>query len=52
VERVDNLEGKAWGPRPPDGRRTLVLVSDNNFSAAPVTQLLAFAVGRDGHGRP
>jgi hypothetical protein len=52
LERVDNLEGMAWGPRLPDGRRTLVLMSDNNFSAAQVTQLLAFAVGRDGHGRP
>jgi hypothetical protein len=50
LELVDNLEGMTRGPRLPDGRRTLVLVSDKNFSTAQVTQLLAFAVatGRDG----
>ena len=28
----DNWEGLAWGPRLPDGRRTLVAVSDDNFN--------------------
>jgi 3-phytase len=44
LELVDNLEGMTWGPRLRDGRRTLVLVSDNNFNPAQVTQFLAFAV--------
>ena len=50
LELVDNLEGMTWGPRLPDGRRSLVLVSDNNFNPVQVTQFLAFAVttGRDG----
>ncbi len=32
---LDNIEGMVIGPRLPDGRRSLILVSDNNFSAAP-----------------
>lgn len=43
--RVDNLEGIAWGPRLADGRRTLLLVSDNNFREAQVTQFVALALG-------
>jgi hypothetical protein len=39
---LDNLEGMTWGPRLPNGRRTLLLVSDDNFSARQVTQFLAF----------
>jgi hypothetical protein len=41
---LDNIEGIAFGPRLEDGRRSLVLVSDNNFSAAQFTQFLAFSV--------
>lgn len=41
---LDNLEGMALGPRLEDGRQTLLLVSDNNFSPAQRTQLLAFAL--------
>jgi hypothetical protein len=40
---LDNVEGMAFGPDLPDGRRSLVLVSDNNFSPAAFTQFLAFA---------
>lgn len=40
----DNLEGMAFGPRLPDGRWPLILVSDNNFSAAQATQFIALAV--------
>ena len=39
---LDNLEGMSWGPRLPNGRRTLILISDNNFSVGQITQLLAF----------
>jgi hypothetical protein len=44
LSRVDNIEGMSWGPRLPDGRRTLVLVSDNNFNPAQVTQIIALAI--------
>lgn len=41
---LDNLEGMDFGPTLPDGRRSLVLVSDNNFAPAQFTQFLLFAV--------
>jgi hypothetical protein len=44
VGRVDNIEGMSWGPTLADGKRSLVLVSDNNFNPAQVTQFLAFEV--------
>ena len=40
----DNLEAMALGPALPDGRRLLVLASDDNFNPAQVTQFLAFAI--------
>jgi hypothetical protein len=44
---LDNVEGMAFGPDLPDGRRALILVSDNNFAAAQFTQFLLFAVSPD-----
>jgi hypothetical protein len=41
---LDNVEGMAFGPRLHGGKRTLLLVSDNNFAAAQFTQFLLFAV--------
>lgn len=41
---LDNVEGMTIGPRLPDGRRSLVLVSDNNFAASQFTQFLLFAL--------
>ena len=41
---LDNVEGMAFGKKLPDGRRSLILVSDNNFSPAAFTQFLLFAV--------
>jgi hypothetical protein len=41
---LDNVEGMALGPRLPDGRRSLILVSDNNFAATQFTQFLMFAI--------
>jgi hypothetical protein len=41
---LDNVEGMAFGPDLRDGRRSLILVSDNNFSPAAFTQFLFFAV--------
>ena len=39
---LDNLEGMSLGPRLPDGSRSLVLVSDDNFSDTQITQFLLF----------
>ncbi|MFI9505681.1 esterase-like activity of phytase family protein [Nocardia sp. NPDC052566] len=44
LAHVDNIEGMTWGPRLPSGERTLILVSDNNFSDQQVTQLIALAL--------
>jgi 3-phytase/alkaline phosphatase D len=43
---LDNVEGMTFGPRLRDGRRSLVLVSDNNFAATQFTQFLLFALDR------
>ncbi|MFM7527643.1 MAG: phytase [Nodosilinea sp.] len=40
----DNLEGIALGPVLPDGRQSLIVVSDNNFSTTQTTQFLALAL--------
>ena len=42
LARLDNTEGMCWGPRLPNGHRTLVVVSDDNFSARQATQFAAF----------
>jgi hypothetical protein len=39
----DNIEGIAFGPKLPDGRQSIVLVSDNNFGAAQFTQVIALS---------
>ena len=44
LPKVDNVEGITWGPRLPDGERTLLLVSDNNFNSGQITQVIALAV--------
>jgi hypothetical protein len=41
---LDNVEGMAFGPKLHGGKRTLLLVSDNNFAASQFTQFLLFAV--------
>jgi 3-phytase len=41
---LDNVEGMTFGPRLPDGRRSVVLVSDDNFAASQFTQFLLFAI--------
>lgn len=41
---LDNIEGLTFGPTLPDGRQSLVVVSDNNFSSSQFTQVLAFAL--------
>jgi hypothetical protein len=44
ANRLDNVEGITLGPKLPDGRQTVVLVSDNNFSRFQVTQFLLLAM--------
>jgi hypothetical protein len=46
LETVDsgNLEAMAWGPRLKDGRRTLVLVADDNFDPDSPGAVLVFSV--------
>lgn len=44
---LDNLEGMALGPTLADGRQSLVIVSDNNFSGTQFTQFLGFALDLD-----
>ncbi len=41
---LDNIEGITFGPDLPNGERSLILVSDNNFRNIQVTQFVAFSV--------
>ncbi|MDV3128339.1 esterase-like activity of phytase family protein [Mycobacterium sp. 21AC1] len=41
---LDNIEGITLGPKLPDGRQSVILVSDDNFSPTQVTQFLLFAM--------
>ena len=40
---LDNIEGLAFGPKLADGRQSIVLVSDNNFSPTQFTQVLTLS---------
>lgn len=42
LSRLDNTEAMAWGAALPNGNRTLVCLSDDNFNPAQVTQFVAF----------
>ncbi|MEO0834419.1 MAG: choice-of-anchor I family protein [Cyanobacteria bacterium J06642_3] len=42
---LDNTEAISFGEILPDGRQSLIVVSDNNFSDSQETQFLAFALG-------
>ncbi len=41
---VQNFEALSWGPTLPDGRKTLLVLSDDNFSKKQITELIVFAV--------
>jgi hypothetical protein len=41
---IDNIEGVTFGPNLPDGHRTLLFVSDNNFLPLQKTQFLLFEI--------
>lgn len=42
LSRLDNTEAMAWGPALPNGGRTLMGLSDDNFNPTQVTQFVAF----------
>ena len=42
--RLDNIEAITLGPRLIDGRQSVVLVSDDNFSAKQITQVVVYAL--------
>jgi len=44
---LDNFEGMTFGPNLQDGRRSLLLVSDDNGQSLQVTRVLLLAVGED-----
>lgn len=41
---IDNVEGITFGKTLPNGKRSLILVSDNNFAPTQFTQFLAFEI--------
>lgn len=41
---VDNVEGITWGPALPNGHRTLLMITDNNFQSFQRTQVFLFEV--------
>ncbi|MEJ7823382.1 MAG: esterase-like activity of phytase family protein, partial [Chitinophagaceae bacterium] len=41
---IDNIEGVTFGPELPNGNKTLIFVSDNNFSRDQKTQFILFEV--------
>ena len=41
---LDNVEGLTLGPALPDGQRSLIMVSDNNFNSLQRNQILAFKI--------
>lgn len=43
-QKLDNLEGITFGPTLPNGHKTLILVSDNNFSKHQRTLFVAFEI--------
>ena len=44
---LDNLEGMSLGPRLPDGSRSLLLISDDNFNDEQISQLLLFRLSEE-----
>jgi hypothetical protein len=41
---IDNIEGVTFGPDLPNGKKSLLFVSDNNFSSDQKTQFLLFEI--------
>ncbi|ADR20790.1 3-phytase [Marivirga tractuosa] len=43
-QRIDNIEGMTFGPDFPDGSKSLIFISDDNFNAEQETQLWLFKI--------
>ncbi|WP_375578103.1 esterase-like activity of phytase family protein [Marivirga tractuosa] len=43
-QKIDNIEGMTFGPDFPDGRKSLLFVSDDNFNEGQETQFWLFSV--------
>ncbi len=43
-QKLDNIEGISFGPTLPNGNKTLILVSDNNFNKGQRTLFIAFEI--------
>ncbi len=43
-QKLDNIEGITFGPTLPNGNKTLIVVSDNNFSRHQRTLFIAFEI--------
>jgi hypothetical protein len=41
---TDNIEGVTFGPKLPNGHKTLIFITDNNFNEVEKTQLFLFEV--------
>ena len=41
---IDNIEGVTFGPRLPNGHKTLLFIADNNFAVVEKSQVLLFEV--------
>jgi hypothetical protein len=41
---IDNIEGVTFGPRLPNGKRSLIFIADNNFNPLEQAQVLLFEV--------
>ena len=41
---IDNIEGLTWGSPLPEGGRSLILISDNNFMSLQTTQIIALRI--------
>lgn len=43
----EKIEGLCWGPKLADGRRTLIISSDNDFKSEQPTQFFVFAISME-----
>lgn len=44
LRKIDNFEGMALGPKLPNGKYQLTLVTDNNFNPSQLTQILTLEI--------
>ncbi len=47
LNKIDNIEGMCWGKEFPNGKKSIVFVSDDNFNYRQIFQILVFEVGPD-----